>query len=44
MARAQVAAYDAGEPWPPYPAISDDEIVETIETNQLRCCESAAPT
>ncbi|MFK4979912.1 amidohydrolase family protein, partial [Klebsiella pneumoniae] len=26
----------AGEPTPPYPAISDDEIRETIEANQLR--------
>ncbi len=34
--RAQVAAYDAGEPWAPYPVISDDEIVEAIESNQLR--------
>ena len=33
---AQVAAFKAGEPAPPYPAISDDEIRETIEVNQLR--------
>ncbi len=33
---AQVAAFKAGEPYPSYPVISDDEIVETIETNQLR--------
>jgi 4-oxalmesaconate hydratase len=34
--KAQVSAYDAGEPWAAYPAISDDEITETIEANQLR--------
>jgi 4-oxalmesaconate hydratase len=34
--QAQIAAYEAGETAPSYPAISDDEIVETIETNQLR--------
>jgi 4-oxalmesaconate hydratase len=33
---AQKAAYDAGEAPPPYPEISDDEIRETIEKNQLR--------
>jgi 4-oxalmesaconate hydratase len=33
---AQVAAFNAGEPYPAYPEISDDEIVEAIETNQLR--------
>ncbi len=33
---AQVAAYDAGVAPPPYPDISDDEIRETIEANQLR--------
>jgi 4-oxalmesaconate hydratase len=33
---AQVAAFKAGEPFPAYPVISDDEIVDTIETNQLR--------
>jgi 4-oxalmesaconate hydratase len=33
---AQKAAFKAGEAAPPYPAISDDEIRETIESNQLR--------
>jgi len=33
---AQVAAYLDGEACPHYPAISDDEIVDTIERNQLR--------
>jgi 4-oxalmesaconate hydratase len=33
---AQKAAFKAGEPAPSYPAISDDEIRETIEKNQLR--------
>ncbi|KRB78771.1 MULTISPECIES: amidohydrolase family protein [unclassified Sphingomonas] len=33
---AQTAAFKAGEANPPYPAISDDEIRETIEANQLR--------
>ena len=33
---AQTAAFKAGEPAPPYPAISDDDIRETIEANQLR--------
>jgi 4-oxalmesaconate hydratase len=33
---AQLAAYDAGRPAPPYPAISDDEVRESIEGNQLR--------
>jgi 4-oxalmesaconate hydratase len=33
---AQKAAWKAGEPFPPYPAISDDAIRETIEANQLR--------
>ena len=33
---AQTAAFKAGAEPPPYPAISDDEIRETIETNQLR--------
>jgi 4-oxalmesaconate hydratase len=33
---AQVAAYKAGIEAPPYPDISDDEIRETIEANQLR--------
>ena len=32
----QVAAYEAGEPAPPYPDITDAEIRETIEANQLR--------
>jgi 4-oxalmesaconate hydratase len=36
MARAQKAAFKAGEAAPPYPSISDDEIRETIEANQLR--------
>jgi 4-oxalmesaconate hydratase len=33
---AQVAAFKAREPAPPYPVITDDEIRETIEANQLR--------
>ena len=33
---AQIKAYDAGTAPPPYPDISDDEIRETIEANQLR--------
>ena len=33
---AQKAAFKAGQAPPPYPAISDDEIRETIEANQLR--------
>jgi 4-oxalmesaconate hydratase len=33
---AQKAAFKAGEAPPPYPAISDDEIRETLEKNQLR--------
>ncbi|RZF64153.1 amidohydrolase [Sphingomonas populi] len=33
---AQKAAFKAGEATPPYPVISDDEIRETLETNQLR--------
>ena len=32
----QKAAFKAGAQCPPYPAISDDEIRETIEANQLR--------
>lgn len=32
----QKAAFKAGEQAPPYPDISDDEIRETIEANQLR--------
>lgn len=34
--QAQVAAANAGDPFPHYPVISDDEIVDTIEQNQLR--------
>ena len=33
---AQAAAFKAGHAPPPYPAISDDLIVESLETNQLR--------
>ena len=33
---AQKVAWKAGEAFPPYPAISDDAIRETIEANQLR--------
>ena len=33
---AQVAAFKAGQPAPPYPDIADDVIRETIESNQLR--------
>lgn len=33
---AQKAAFKSGAPAPAYPAISDDEIRETIEANQLR--------
>ncbi|MEN2787308.1 amidohydrolase family protein [Sphingomonas qilianensis] len=33
---AQKAAFKAGDAAPAYPAISDDEIRETLETNQLR--------
>ena len=33
---AQTAAFEAGRAPPPYPAISDDQISDTIETNQLR--------
>jgi hypothetical protein len=36
MARKQKAAFKAGTECPPYPEISDDEIRETIEGNQLR--------
>ncbi len=32
----QLAAFLAGDPTPAYPSISDDEVVETIEQNQLR--------
>ena len=34
--KAQLAAWQAGEPAPPYPAIGDEEIRETIEANQLK--------
>jgi len=34
--KAQIAAYQAGEPFPQYPVISDEEIVDVIENNQLR--------
>jgi 4-oxalmesaconate hydratase len=33
---AQIAAFEADQAPPPYPAISDDEIRETVETSQLR--------
>src|SRR6187551_3596762 len=33
---AQKAAFKDGSAPPPYPAISDDEIRQTIETNQLK--------
>ena len=33
---AQKTAFKAGEAPPPYPALSDDEIRETLEQNQLR--------
>ncbi|MGH3422720.1 MAG: amidohydrolase family protein, partial [Streptosporangiaceae bacterium] len=33
---AQLAAYDAGRPAPPYQAISDDELRQSIAGNQLR--------
>jgi 4-oxalmesaconate hydratase len=32
----QVAAYSRGTPAPPYPEISDNELVESIQLNQLR--------
>jgi 4-oxalmesaconate hydratase len=32
----QVAAFERGVPAPPYPEISDDELVESIQLNQLR--------
>ncbi len=42
---AQVAAFKAGEPAPPYPAISDDEIRATIEAQPAAAAHaSAAPT
>jgi 4-oxalmesaconate hydratase len=34
--KGQLAAFHEGQPSPPYPAISDDEIRESIEGNQLR--------
>jgi 4-oxalmesaconate hydratase len=34
--KAQIAAYQAGETFPQYPVISDEEIVDVIENNQLR--------
>ena len=34
--KAQVAAFESGGATPAYPAVSDDEIVEAIEANQLR--------
>ena len=33
---AQKAAYATGEPVGPYPEISDDQIRETLEANQIR--------
>jgi 4-oxalmesaconate hydratase len=33
---AQISAFKAGTPAPPYPDISDAEIIKTIEGNQLR--------
>ena len=38
---AQLAAFDANEPPPPYPTISDDEIRESIEGSQLRLMDRA---
>lgn len=34
--KLQLAAFQAGTSSPPYPVISDEEIIETIESNQLR--------
>jgi 4-oxalmesaconate hydratase len=34
--KAQLAAFEAGRPAPPYPDIPDDEIAASIEENQLR--------
>jgi 4-oxalmesaconate hydratase len=34
--KSQVAAFESGADAPPYPTISDEEIRDTIETNQLR--------
>ena len=33
---AQQAAFDANDPTPPYPRISDDEIRDSVEDSQLR--------
>ena len=33
---AQLAAHDAGQPAPPYPVITDDELRDSIADNQLR--------
>ena len=33
---SQKAAFKAGHATPPYPVVSDDEIRQTIESNQLR--------
>jgi 4-oxalmesaconate hydratase len=34
--QSEIAAYESRESFPPYPSISDDEIVTSIEENQLR--------
>jgi 4-oxalmesaconate hydratase len=34
--QSEIAAYESREPFPPYPSISDEEIVDSIEKNQLR--------
>jgi 4-oxalmesaconate hydratase len=34
--QAQITAFEAGDPSPPYPRISDDEVRESLEANQLR--------
>jgi 4-oxalmesaconate hydratase len=34
--QGEIAAFESGEEFPAYPAISDEEIVESIEENQLR--------
>lgn len=34
--KAQIAAFEAGGPMPAFPAISDDEIRESVEANQLK--------
>ncbi len=41
--KAQVAAYEGASPLP-YPTISDDEIVESIERISFDCCTSAVRT